>query len=431
MAEYFRKNDLLKHTTVFTLDKLNAHKANSSSLTVSEDNVLIAGVFDDERTYEKIFGGHPFEVNISDTSKTTPVIGYRAFANSQLVEIKLSDNLQVIRDEAFFNCRDLETVTLPRSLEKLGSRAFGDCESLEYVIIPETLKNIGEDILKNSSAVIYCDGRSFVADYCRKNNLPPEDYGAAKFQEGHRLMASAQNENENDRAVKCLDRATYVGNAETCFEVGKAYLCRKLSKKASEYFSRAAESGHKAAMFELYKIYRDGDSAVEKNPSESEKWLRLSGYDASSLNDETDGDISKVTNYAERVQFVDKLFCRFQNVRCLYFAKHGDKVYGKIADAVASYGGREKRDNVICVFDNTFMGGAEDGFFVTDKKFYAHNAFENKAIEIPLEQIQSIQAAGGILFINGNIKVAIFSGGKSAEENIPVMLNEIKRAFVG
>lgn len=35
----------------------------------------------------------------------------------------------------------------------------------------------------------------------------------------------------------------------------------------------------------------------------------------------------------------------------------------------------------------------------------------------------------GNLIINGSIKVSIASGRKSAEENVPVVLNEIKCAF--
>lgn len=430
LAEYFSQNGLLKHTTVFTLDKLNAQKPNSSYVVIGEDNILIEQVFNDEAAYKKIFGGHPFGVIISETAKTEPIIGYRAFADSHVVEIKIPDNLKVIRDEAFCNCQDLENVTLPRSVEKLGSRAFMDCANLEYVIIPETLRNIGDDILKNCPAVIYCDGSSFAAEYCRKNNLPMEDYGAAKFQEAKQLMASAQNEKENEQAVKCLDLAAYVGNIEACFEMGKYQVGRKVFHTAEIYFKRAAELGHKASMFKLYKIYRDGEYLVEKNPTEAEKWLALSGYDPSAGDGDTGDTVTVVTNYAERMRFIEGLFKRFQDMRCLYFAKHGEKSYTKIARALSAYGNGEREANVICVFDNTLMGGAEDGFFVTDKKFYAHNAFESKPIEIPLEQIQTILAAGGQLFINGTVKVAIFSGGKSAEERIPVLLNEIKRAFV-
>ena len=306
---------------------------------------------------------------ISDIPKNSPVIGYRAFVDSHVVEIKIPDNLKVIRDEAFCNCRDLETLTLPRSVEKLGSRAFMDCANLEYVIIPETLRNIGDDILKNCPAVIYCDGSSFVAEYCRKNNLSMEDYGAAKFQEAKQLMASAQNEKENEQAVKCLDLAAYVGNIEACFEMGKYQVGRKVFHTAEIYFKRAAELGHKASMFKLYKIYRDGGYLVEKNPTEAEKWLALSGYDPSAGDRKTDDGIDKVTNYADRVRFVDELFKRFQNVRCLYFAKHGEKSYTKITKAVDAYGGKEKKDNVICVFDNTLMGGTEDGFYFLQQSF--------------------------------------------------------------
>ena len=55
LAEYFSQNGLLKHTTVFTLDKLNAQKPNSSYVVSDEDNVLIEQVFNDEAAYKKNF----------------------------------------------------------------------------------------------------------------------------------------------------------------------------------------------------------------------------------------------------------------------------------------------------------------------------------------------------------------------------------------
>lgn len=291
LADYFERNNLMKHTLIFTLKDLNGSPKNPSGIFLSENNFLIKDVFSDEKAYKKIFGGHPFTVTfLDDYSRTIPFIGYRAFANSHVIDVTFSEKIKVIRDEAFYNCQDLESVKLPRGLEKLGSRAFRECKNLEYVIIPDTLKNIGDDILRDCPATIYCDANSFAAEYCRKNNLPMEDYGETKLQEGKRLMSNSQNRKEVECAGECFELAAYIGNVEGAYEAGKCQMFLENFLKAEVYFKQAAATGHKAAMSELYKIYRDGITIegrviIERNLNEANKWLAQSGYDEQGVQD--------------------------------------------------------------------------------------------------------------------------------------------------
>ena len=434
LADYFEKNDLMKHTPIFTLDELNSSVPNVSNINFFENNFFIKDVFSNEEAYEKIFRGHPFTVDLSNETivkNNVPLfIGYRAFANSHVTRVTLNEYLTVIRDEAFYNCQDLEFIKLPRSLEKLGSRAFRECKNLEYVIIPDTLKNIGDDILRDCPATIYCDSNSFAAEYCRKNNLPMEDYGAIKLQEGKRLMTTSQNRKEAERAGECFELAAYIGNIEGTYEAAKYKVFQKNFLDAEEYFKRAALAGYKPAMIELYKMYRDGVKnndrvVIEPNFPEAEKWLIQSGYDEQTIQTTSSDSLQ---DYVERMRFVDKLFERFKHVSCLYFSEHGNKAYDKIEKAIQAYAQKETPSSVICVFDDTFMGGAEDGFIVTNKTFYAHNAFSNEVIKLPLKDFQSIIVQKGNLIINNSLKVSIAQGGKSAQENVPLVLNEIKNA---
>lgn len=61
-------------------------------------------------------------------------IGSKAFENSQVKHICLSSNVKKISENAFVNCRALETVELPYSLEEIGSLAFQNCDRLSELI---------------------------------------------------------------------------------------------------------------------------------------------------------------------------------------------------------------------------------------------------------------------------------------------------------
>ena len=49
-----------------------------------------------------------------------------------------------IAKEAFVNCRDLTSITIPNSVTSIGERAFNGCSSLTSVIIPQSVTSIGE-----------------------------------------------------------------------------------------------------------------------------------------------------------------------------------------------------------------------------------------------------------------------------------------------
>ena len=434
LKDYFSRNDLMNFTNIFTVEKL---LANSSKETLYiENEILFGGVLSDKDACQKVFDGQPFGVNMKGEFYSLPnsFVGFRGFASSRVKKVSWAPHLKIICDEAFFDCQDLETLTLPRSLEKLGARVFRACKNLKYVVIPETVKEIGDDLLMDCPAVIYCDANSFAAEYCRKNNLSMEDYGLAKLQEGRQILASSRNRGDFELAKKCFEESAYVGNAEGCYESGKCRLLEKWYEYAVEYFKRAAEAGHQGAMVELYKIYKTGttDAKIRENIAQdidtAVKWLQRSGYDAEEFKQPT---LQKITNYVERIQFTEKLYERFQSVSCLYFSDSGSKAKEKIDKAIEAYARDEKRDNVICVFDDTFFGGADDGFLVTAQKIYGHNAYSKEIIVVPFANIKSFAVDGGNLTINGHIKISVAKGGKSAAENLPVMLNELKRALVG
>lgn len=88
-------------------------------------------------------------------------IGLAAFygteqAYPRFKEIQIPDSVDTIGSGAFFYCRDLERITLPRALQTLSSVTFYGCAALSEVTFPASLKTIG------TGAFRYCRNLSKV-----------------------------------------------------------------------------------------------------------------------------------------------------------------------------------------------------------------------------------------------------------------------------
>ena len=95
--------------------------------------------------------------NLSDGTHTIKVIG--EIYNNMITKISsvLEDNSQAkvnldlsettglteIRDSAFYNCQNLQSITIPNGVTQIGDVAFFGCESLESIVIPEKVTQIG------------------------------------------------------------------------------------------------------------------------------------------------------------------------------------------------------------------------------------------------------------------------------------------------
>lgn len=67
------------------------------------------------------------------------------------ITVSLPPTVKVVRNNAFYLCGNLWTVTFNEGLESIGNKAFMKCENLQNVRFPATLKTIGID------AFSYCD----------------------------------------------------------------------------------------------------------------------------------------------------------------------------------------------------------------------------------------------------------------------------------
>ena len=78
--------------------------------------------------------------------KRVTQIGYDAFNDcTELTSITIPDGVTIIGNSAFSYCTSLETVTIPNSVTQIYTRAFYNCTSLKEVTIPASVTDIGDE----------------------------------------------------------------------------------------------------------------------------------------------------------------------------------------------------------------------------------------------------------------------------------------------
>ncbi len=68
------------------------------------------------------------------------LLGYKGENPSGNMEIK--EGTKIIGNWAFYNCRNLTSITFPNSVTNIGEGAFFDCSGLTSIIIPNSITNI-------------------------------------------------------------------------------------------------------------------------------------------------------------------------------------------------------------------------------------------------------------------------------------------------
>ncbi len=90
-------------------------------------------------------------VTIPDTTVT---IGNYAFYNcSAITDMSLGNSVKTIGAYAFYSCSSIETVEIPNSTTSIGERAFYGCSSLKDLTIGEGVTSIGTYAFYNCSSV--------------------------------------------------------------------------------------------------------------------------------------------------------------------------------------------------------------------------------------------------------------------------------------
>ena len=70
--------------------------------------------------------------------------------NNEVVAFKLPEHVAIpegvtsIRNEAFYYCNKLTSITIPNSVTSIGEDAFNWCSRLESITIPDSVTSIGD-----------------------------------------------------------------------------------------------------------------------------------------------------------------------------------------------------------------------------------------------------------------------------------------------
>ena len=62
---------------------------------------------------------------------------------AEITKVVIADGVTGLCSEAFLNCKNMTTVTLPKNLKKIGVMAFANCTKLQSISIPDSVTEIG------------------------------------------------------------------------------------------------------------------------------------------------------------------------------------------------------------------------------------------------------------------------------------------------
>ncbi len=96
---------------------------------------------------------------------------------------EFAENVTQIRNEAFYGCRGLSSITIPGTVRSIGDKAFYDCSGLGNVTIPNSVTSIGAEVFRNCSSglCIICSGGSTAERYAITNNITRSVECTVKF----------------------------------------------------------------------------------------------------------------------------------------------------------------------------------------------------------------------------------------------------------
>lgn len=90
---------------------------------------------------------------------------------SNLTSITLPVSVTRILPFAFYNCTNLEDISIPSSMHEIGESSFSYCTSLKLLSIPENVTTIGQDAFANCDLQLTGKVGSTAENYAKDNNI--------------------------------------------------------------------------------------------------------------------------------------------------------------------------------------------------------------------------------------------------------------------
>lgn len=115
----------------------------------------------------------PAYVNYDNITYSVISIGYQAFVNCRnLISVTIPNSVLTIDANAFFSCSRLTKVAVPNSVSYIGPMAFYNCIQLRSAILPKGLRVISGSTFEGCTsliAVTFPDSLSIIYDGAFKN----------------------------------------------------------------------------------------------------------------------------------------------------------------------------------------------------------------------------------------------------------------------
>jgi hypothetical protein len=90
-------------------------------------------------------------------------LGTGVFSYSNVVNVKLSDNISSIPVNTFTNCSRLQDVVFSNTITSIGANAFSSCGNFISITIPSTVTSIGDSAFNNTFYLTVLTLKSFTA----------------------------------------------------------------------------------------------------------------------------------------------------------------------------------------------------------------------------------------------------------------------------
>ena len=146
MGHYsFSRCDKLSVATLPAEQVYNIPKENLTTVVINGGTTI--------RDYGDAFYNCKNLVSVTISDSVTS-IGAGAFSGCEnLTTIRLPCNITEISNHTFSECKSLKSIIIPDSVTSIGNGAFYICESLNNVIIPERVSNIGKYAFKSCNSL--------------------------------------------------------------------------------------------------------------------------------------------------------------------------------------------------------------------------------------------------------------------------------------
>lgn len=101
--------------------------------------------------------------------KAVSSIGSYVFNEAMIANVKFNDGIKKIPSNAFYSCKKLTSVTIPKDCTKIESKAFGSCTSLTSAVLGRTLTDVASDAFTGCTKLTSITVNNMTADMDKYN----------------------------------------------------------------------------------------------------------------------------------------------------------------------------------------------------------------------------------------------------------------------